>query len=374
MKELHQLLWNGSLRFQGSSSGMARKERNEIPVEVAAKVLFLSDRVCCVCRGYRKPVQIHHIDEDPSNGKEENLAVLCFECHRETQIRGGFDRKLDAHQIVLYRDDWYKSVERQRHGPGAPSDAEPLGGDSIPGITEVLIQKKHVHLSYLKLSEKDEEHRYSFDADYPQVAPDETTVATETNLGIAAFVTRELQRFRAQALSTSGYKAEMHAESPMPAMSWDDMTMSHSVGLFTNSLLALEFRLWSYWAGAAHPNQQTKTLNFLLQNSLLLELHDLFVPETSYLDSLSKYCVTDLHAHQSPSLKPNYAGEADKWILGGAGPQYHNFERFLLVKGGLRVFFDPYSVGSYAEGRKEVFVPLSALGGLLKESIVRLLS
>jgi hypothetical protein len=374
MREVIQLPWNGSLRIQGNSSGMARKERNEIPVEVAAKVLFLSDRVCCICRGYRKPVQIHHIDEDPSNGQEGNLAVLCFQCHRETQIRGGFDRKLDAHQIVLYRDDWYKTVDRQRHGPGAPEGPEPLGGDAIPGITEILIQKQRVHLSYLKLSEKDEEHRYSFDADYPQIAPEETTVATETNLGIAAFVTRELQRFRAQALSTSGYKAEMLGKSLMSAMSWDDMTMSHGVGLFTDSFLALEFRLWSYWAGAAHPNQQTKTLNFLLQNSLLLELDDLFVPETRYLDSLSKYCVTDLHAHQSPSLKSNSVGENDKWILRGAGPQYRNFEKFLLVKGGLRVFFDPYSVGSYAEGRREVFMPLSVLGGLLKESIARLLS
>jgi hypothetical protein len=69
-----------------------------------------------VCRGRGKPVQIHHIDDDPSNNSPNNLAVLCFDCHRDTQIRGGFDRKLDSDQIVLYRDDWHRFVAVERAG------------------------------------------------------------------------------------------------------------------------------------------------------------------------------------------------------------------------------------------------------------------
>jgi hypothetical protein len=193
---------------------MAQKERNEIPAEVAAKVLFLSHRTCCVCRQYRKPVQIHHIDEDPSNSHEENLAVLCFDCHRDTQIRGGFDRKLDAHQILMYREDWYRVVDHQRHGTEIPSQLPSAGANSVPAVVEVLVQKKPVHLSYLKLTEKDEEHRYSFDADYPQITPDESTTAAETNLSITAFVTSELQRFRAQAIVAAADKQEMQRNSP----------------------------------------------------------------------------------------------------------------------------------------------------------------
>jgi hypothetical protein len=67
-----------------------------------------------VCRDRHKPVQIHHIDEDPSNGEPDNLAVLCFDCHRKTQLKGGFDRKLDAAQIRRYRSDWYIRVELGR--------------------------------------------------------------------------------------------------------------------------------------------------------------------------------------------------------------------------------------------------------------------
>ncbi len=94
--------------------GKAKKERQPIPSDIAARALFLADRICCVCRVRGKPVQIHHIDENPANNDLRNLAVLCLECHRETQIHGGFDRKLDADQVVLYKDDWSRFVARLR--------------------------------------------------------------------------------------------------------------------------------------------------------------------------------------------------------------------------------------------------------------------
>jgi hypothetical protein len=109
-----------------------KKTRNVIPKAVSARVLFLSDRTCCVCRVPRKPVQIHHIDEDPSNNSLQNLAVLCVECHDDTQIRGGFGRKLDAEQVILYRDDWHRLVARGRASREAAADSAKDGGG--PGL------------------------------------------------------------------------------------------------------------------------------------------------------------------------------------------------------------------------------------------------
>ena len=90
------------------------KKRVAIPKVDAAKVLFASDRTCCVCRKSEKRVQIHHIDDDPSNNEHSNLAVLCFECHGDTQTTGGFGRQLDAEQVRLYRDDWHRTVAARR--------------------------------------------------------------------------------------------------------------------------------------------------------------------------------------------------------------------------------------------------------------------
>lgn len=89
-------------------------KRKQISPKIAAKVMFTSDRTCCVCRKPGKPCQIHHIDGDPNNNKIDNLCVLCLDCHTETQISGGFHRKLSAEQIILYRDDWHILVAQKR--------------------------------------------------------------------------------------------------------------------------------------------------------------------------------------------------------------------------------------------------------------------
>jgi hypothetical protein len=90
------------------------KPRTPIPTSTAAAVLFAADRTCCVCREPAKPIQIHHIDDDPTNHDLSNLAVLCLECHEATQIKGGFSRRLDADQIRLYRDNWVETVAARR--------------------------------------------------------------------------------------------------------------------------------------------------------------------------------------------------------------------------------------------------------------------
>lgn len=100
-----------------------------IPNALAAEVLYSSDRTCCVCRQKGKPIQIHHVDDDPANNAQENLAVLCLDCHRETQLHGGFDRKLDAEQIILYRQHWLAAFREQRELAGRVAQESPGMGD-----------------------------------------------------------------------------------------------------------------------------------------------------------------------------------------------------------------------------------------------------
>jgi len=108
-----------------------KKEHKEIPQDVAADALFLSDRTCCVCRVRRKPVQLHHIDEDPGHSVPENLAVLCLECHDDTQVKGGFGRKLNAAQVIRYRDDWYTDIANARKILALPSS---VGADLTSNV------------------------------------------------------------------------------------------------------------------------------------------------------------------------------------------------------------------------------------------------
>jgi hypothetical protein len=89
-------------------------KRTPVPAAIAARVQFDADRTCCVCRVLGKPIQIHHIDENPNNHAISNLAVLCRDCHDLTMMRGTFNRRLDADVVTLYRDDWVALVAERR--------------------------------------------------------------------------------------------------------------------------------------------------------------------------------------------------------------------------------------------------------------------
>lgn len=91
-----------------------KKRRDVIAPEVAAAVLFAANRTCCKCRVFGKPVQIHHIDDDPANNARHNLCILCPVCHNETLLKGGFGRQLDAAQVREFRNDWNRRVQSRR--------------------------------------------------------------------------------------------------------------------------------------------------------------------------------------------------------------------------------------------------------------------
>ena len=59
-------------------------------------------------------VQIHHLDENPSNNEFENLALLCLAHHHEATIEGGLARKLSSETIRRYRKERYEQTERKR--------------------------------------------------------------------------------------------------------------------------------------------------------------------------------------------------------------------------------------------------------------------
>ncbi len=344
--------------------------RIEIPQNVAAELLFLADRTCCVCRQRLRPIQIHHIDDDPTNSVIENLAVLCFDCHRETQIRGGFDRKLDAAQIRLYKADWNRRVEAQRCAAALPA-APPLTN----GQTLVL--------RYFQIREKSEEYLYDFEGDYALVGTSDAVADAATNQCISTFITSAHQNFREGALNSIEGKRkakQMMTAGPRSQFGyWDSLAISHRASLYTPKVLSLEFLMYSFGAGAAHGYAATKTMNFQLRPSRELHLTDVFNSSTDYLGTLSRYCLEDLRKQQAyrrsdyEVARDQWKEFDDGWLSKGAEAKNQNYERFSLAKGGMTIHFDPYSVACYAEGKYEVFMPAYILKPIMNEEVVKLL-
>jgi hypothetical protein len=107
------------------------KKHSHVPVDIADEVLFRSDRTCCHCQERGKSIQIHHIDGNPENHHADNLAVLCLECHHQTQISGGFGRKLKPSLIVKYRDDWYGRVRKRREDADRMAVEKTIGDRAV---------------------------------------------------------------------------------------------------------------------------------------------------------------------------------------------------------------------------------------------------
>jgi hypothetical protein len=123
---------------------MAKKIRVPIPDDIAAEILFLSDRTCCVCNVRGKQVQIHHIDENPANNSIDNLSILCFDCHNQTMIKGGFGRKLEANQIIKYRSEWLDRVKNRK------TKADEIASiQTVTGSTETVIVTTTLDEDYL---------------------------------------------------------------------------------------------------------------------------------------------------------------------------------------------------------------------------------
>jgi hypothetical protein len=341
-----------------------KKQRNEIPAQVAAEVLFRANRICCVCRTPGKGVQIHHIDDNPGNSEEGNLAVLCFDCHRDTQVRGGFDRKLNTLQVKLYKSDWLSRVEANRSAEQVPIQIRPSPKGQI--------------LRYEQVIERSEEFSFDFEADYFFVGTSDPTADSETNACINVFVTRLLQGFRVESRSRKSAVDEIKSDMGF-GMGTNSLVLSPFVSLFTPDVLSLEFNISYYYAGAAHPNTSTKTLNFGLKPSFQMELYDMVQPYAGGLEVISNYCIKDLHKQQAQRWADPIAREAelkgqfDDWILKGAGARRENYERISIRKNGFAIHFDPYCVGSYAEGKYEVFVPAHELRYVLQDTFAQLI-
>jgi hypothetical protein len=89
------------------------KKRIPLTKDDTALVLFNNRHSCCICRK-RKSVIIHHIDEDPSNNSENNLAVVCSNCHTEIHAKSNMSRKYSKEEITMYKNEWEKICKGEK--------------------------------------------------------------------------------------------------------------------------------------------------------------------------------------------------------------------------------------------------------------------
>ncbi len=198
---------------------------------------------------------------------------------------------------------------------------------------------------------------YSVDVHYPKLAlvghPD---LAKDANAVIEGFVQDAIEDFKTNVneINTTTLPKEMES----------DYTMRYTPLLLSPTIISLRFDYSEYTAGAAHPNNMARVLNYDLKRHLLLSTADLFASTTAALPFLSTYTRVVLKDMMSSEPKEIF----DQQTMPGTLPTHENFQEVALTKKGLLIIFNPYQVAPYARGTILVPIPVSDTRGILADA------
>ena len=96
-------------------------DRTRTPPDLETAVLFKSARRCTLCFHLscdlsEKLGQIAHLDKDPSNSAEDNLAFMCLDHHSLFDSRTSQHKNYALQEVKTARNKLYEAITENRHG------------------------------------------------------------------------------------------------------------------------------------------------------------------------------------------------------------------------------------------------------------------
>ncbi|MFI5151502.1 MAG: HNH endonuclease signature motif containing protein [Bacteroidia bacterium] len=92
-----------------------KSKRPPIPRPIQRSIRKKNLDVCCVCKERDKGTNLHHIDGNPANNSEDNIAVLCVQEHDQHHRPDKYDNskhiELGEDKIREYKREWEQTVE-----------------------------------------------------------------------------------------------------------------------------------------------------------------------------------------------------------------------------------------------------------------------
>ena len=215
-----------------------------------------------------------------------------------------------------------------------------------------------------QIREKNKKLKYEVSAAYPQLIGVTDPNYDRFNQTVRNLISRKVGDFKKEMTPSAEDELAPDENPVIDDSLGSDITVNYELALAKDDLIAIQFTVSSYSAGAAHPNSYTEVVNFDLKNGKLLKLADLFLPGSKYLETLSNFCIQELK--KQAKTQGDYAAMDDDWIKRGAGAELTNYDNWTITKKGLGITFDPYQVAAYAAGPQNVLVPYSALKEIIK--------
>jgi hypothetical protein len=296
-------------------------ERPPIPEEIRRKVLVESGHRCAIHTCKNPDVDIHHIIpyEKCKEHAFENLIALCPNCHRRAHID-----EIDRKALLMYKAQLITRSADQEV-------SESLSTPALHGNPWDTIKLNCEEFGSLK---------FSVEIEFPQFK-NKNDDFTALNAIFAGEAYSSLLDERSNA---NGVEIE---EDEWWAKLGNAYASSYSISLFSDEILSVRTSIYTYGAGAAHGNHATFGKNFLLNPLRKLDLIGCFADPPYALSAISDYCISHLE-------RENHDQEPNDWVRRGASAEWGNFDSFYVTSNDLVIVFQPYEVGCFAEGEREV--------------------
>lgn len=199
---------------------------------------------------------------------------------------------------------------------------------------------------------------YVVRAEVPTARPaDEATAVEAARLHALVRVADSIVREEIDPFVSGLELDDPYAFGPPIPSTWE---VTWNARFASEALVSLEFDVYVYYTGAAHPNSHTFTLNWAMADRRALELGDLFRDGTAWVDVVSERAIERIGESMGEWAVGN------EWVRNGAGPDPANFASWTIDPAGLRIVFDPYQVAPYAAGPQTVTIPWDALVEVLE--------
>lgn len=217
-------------------------------------------------------------------------------------------------------------------------------------------------VTILIVTEENADGAFSIDAEYPQLGGGlEEGIAERINASIEQLVLPDIDEFRRSAVEDADTSSQGAAagSTPLPSGFAEYLTVRYEIPYLTADIVCVRLRFETY-TGGAHGMSYTRVLNARLGDGTVLSTTALFRDAQQGLTMLSQYCAADLQRQYGAdyeSLKP--------FVDDGTAPVEENYANVSLEPGFLVVSFDPYQVGPYAAGPREVRIPAEDMRSVL---------
>jgi len=205
----------------------------------------------------------------------------------------------------------------------------------------------------IKVSSK--EKKYQINISYPQISVFQGNPRITSFYGFNTFVENQMKAERDSFIVwMNDWEINEHTKEFT-----SEYELGDSVYYADNKLISIQFYGYSYFAGAAHPNNWSFSINYDLENSKEIFLKDLLT--AGWENKISEICIAEINKQKSEKdIEPS------EWLKDGAGPKEDNFKVFNPIKEGLLITFPTYQVGAYVEGPSEVFIKYSEIKEIIK--------